>query len=243
MKPITNPKELARNAAREFAACYGDACVSVILFGSAAGGDFNPKQSDINLLIVLRELSLAEAARSSHVRKKILSSRFAPPLFVDEDYVGRSLDTFPIEFFNMCGCYEVLHGKDVFAGLNIEDHHLRLQLERELKGKWLHLIQGWLDTQDSPRRLRELILVSLRDFSALFRALLRLKNEPVPRDRTGLYTAVGKAYGLEGAPFQSVFSAAAKKDRYAMKTAFYGYSKAIRKLVEIIDHMTSKEDA
>jgi predicted nucleotidyltransferase len=235
MKTISNPVELARQAATEFHACYGDDCVSIIVYGSAAGGDFNPKTSDINLLVILKDASLTALERSEAIQEKWLRQRFSRPLFMDTDYMERSLDTFPIEFSNMKGCYQVLAGKDVLEGLEIRKKDVIYQLERELKGKRLHLLQQWLNVKKKPRLIEDLIIVSLRDFTASFRALLYIKDREIPRDRMELFAAVGKEYDLENRPFARTLEALRSKDRKRMAAIFPEYAEAIRQLVEIID--------
>lgn len=241
-KRIDNPVETARAAAGEYASVYGEDVVSVVLYGSAAGGDFDPVRSDINLLVVLKELSLAAVARSGEVQKRLRKRRFDRPLFMDRDYITRSLDSFPIEFLNMKGCYRVLHGEDVLAGLEIRSEDVRLQVERELKGKRLHLVEEWLDARTEPKRLKELLGVSLQDFGAAFRAMIHLREREIPRNREALFEAVEEAYGLEGRPLRRVIEAYRSGDRNLIASVFDTYEKAIARLIHAVDVAQSKED-
>ena len=59
-----------------------------------------------------------------------MKKRFSRPLFMDREYIERSLDSFPIEFLEHEGCYAVLYGEDVLADLHIDPPDLRLQIER-----------------------------------------------------------------------------------------------------------------
>jgi hypothetical protein len=241
MQTITDPIDLARQASAEYQACYGEALLSVILYGSAAGGDFDPRRSDINLLVVLDRLT-PEALEQSHaVQARWLKRRFSRPLFMDPEYIDRSLDTFPIEFVNLRGCHEVMCGRDFLAPLRIGKDDLRLQAERELKGKWLHLMQGWLDAGKDPKSLARLFLVSLKDFAAVFRALLYLKDLPVPRQRESLFAAVAGAYELAGAPFERALDACRSGDKSRMRSVFPDYAQAVRNLSEAIDRLSTTE--
>lgn len=235
MKKIDNPVRLAESAAKEYQARYGENMVSVTLYGSAAGGDFNPETSDINLLLVLKDTSLAELEKSADIQEKWMKKRFTRPLFMDPAYIARSLDSFPMEFLNMKGCYKVLAGEDVLGPVNIDPGHLRLQLERELKGKSLHLTQEWLNTGKKPKLVKMLMEISMRDFAAVFRALLFLKDAPIPKQRMELFSAVSKSYELEGEPFVRTLEACNAGDKAEMISVFPVYADAIRKLSEIID--------
>ena len=145
MRILKNPMDLAQQAAADYQVCYGAELLSLIVYGSAAGDEFDPKSSDINLLIVLKNVGLELLGKSRPIQEKWRKKRFARPLFMDREYIERSLDSFPIEFLNMKESYKVLYGEDVLAGLRIDPSDLRLQIEREMKGKWFHLLQGWLD--------------------------------------------------------------------------------------------------
>ena len=224
MTVIKDPITLARQAAKEYQDCYGPDLVAVIVYGSAAGKEFNPKSSDINLLIVLKDMALATLEKSQAIQDTWIKKRFSRPLFVDRDYIAGSLDSFPIEFFNMQHAYVVAYGEDVLARLVIKPEDLRLQIERELKGKWLHLQKVWLDTRKNDRRLKMLVELSIKDFTAIFRAMLFLKNEPVPKS------------------IKALFSAARTHDDPArMREVFPLYSQAIKELITCIDHQTTKE--
>lgn len=235
MKAITNPLALAQQAAQEYQACYGDECISVILYGSAAGGDFDPKNSDINLLILLKSVSVRALEKSAAIQYRWEKKRFALPLFMDENYIARSLDSFPIEFLSMKECYTVLAGSDPLAALRIDHDNLRLQIERELKGKQLHLLRAWLHARRTPKHIERLYAASMRDFAAVFQALLQLAGDTAPRERQALFSAVEKAYGLAGEPFTSAHTAYRSGDRKRMAAAFEGYAQGIWKLAEIID--------
>ncbi|MFA6108474.1 MAG: hypothetical protein WDA75_06865 [Candidatus Latescibacterota bacterium] len=235
MGKIADPVVVATEAGREYLACYGEDLLSAVLYGSAVSADFDPRRSDVNLLLVLRRVSLEELARSAAVQKRWLKQRVSRPLFLDPGYIDRSLDAFPIEFLNLKLRHRMLLGADLLSPLVIRQDHLRLQIERELKGKRLHLFQAWLDARESEKHLRELAAVSLRDFAALFRALLHLRQIPVPDARAELFAAVEAAYDLQQQPFGALLRALQGKNRQVLTAAFAPYADAVTRLAEIVD--------
>lgn len=237
MKKIEKPLELAAQAAEEYRACYGEALQSVIVYGSAAGEDFDPKHSDINLLVILDNTTLEAVEKSATIQDKWLKQRVTRPVFMDHEYLSRSLDSFPIEFFNMKGCYAVLVGEDVLGSLEISRHDLRVQAERELKGKWLHLMQDWLAVRDHRKRLQTLLQLSLGDFTAVFRALLHVREHAVPQDRKALWEAITQVYELQENPFEKVYTAALRGDKNMMREVFAEYVNAIEILTVKIDQL------
>ena len=75
----TNILELFTKAVKE---TYREGLISVILYGSAASGEFTGKHSNINLLVILDNTGLENLARISKIlsagKFKILSPLFLP---------------------------------------------------------------------------------------------------------------------------------------------------------------------
>lgn len=240
-RKILDPLEIARQAAADYAACYGEDLVSAILYGSACSQEFDPMKSDINLLIVLSEASLAMVERSGEVAVKWLNQRVKRPLFLDRAYIGRSLDVFPIEFLNLKLRYVVLAGEDVLKGIRIEKKFLGLQLERELKSRRLRLAAAWMEAGRRKSAVRALARASLNDFAAAFRALLYMKDLDIPGRKADIFTGVGRAYGLPDAPFRRIIEALETGGRRDLMEAFPAYADAFMRLEEMIDRDNAKE--
>jgi predicted nucleotidyltransferase len=235
MKKITNPLDLAAQAANEYRLCYGSMLLSAIVFGSAAGGDFDPERSDINLLLVLGQTSLKDLERSVEIQDRWCSRRFSRPLFLDKAYIASSLDSFPIEFLNMKKCYKVMQGEDVLASIEIRHEHLRLQIERELKGKRIHLMQEWLSVRKSPQQIKRLLGVSLADFTPIFRALLSLRKVATPADRLSVFTAIDSTFGIQQNTFKRANEAYRSGNKEQIAAVFYEYAAAVIQIISLVD--------
>jgi len=153
---------------------------SVILYGSAAAGDYSPRGSDYNLLVVVDHLGLEELDRAAAAIRRWTAAGNPPPLLFTTQRLRESTDSFPIEIADMKQARRVLFGEDVLEHLQVRTEHLRLQLERELKEKIISLRQGYLAAGGRPRALGRLLLASLPSVLTLMRAALRLFREPVP---------------------------------------------------------------
>jgi len=242
MKAIYDPVGMARQATNDYKNRYGNDLISVVLYGSAAGGDFDPRRSDINLLVILTTLSHSMLEKSQDIQNQCMKKRFSRPLFMDKEYITHSLDSFPIEFLTMKERYTVLYGEDVLKNIRIDNHELSIQVERELKGKWLHLLHEWPKAKKHPKLLSRLLQVSMGDFSAVFHALLYLKGVDVPKERKALFAAVTGAFGLDDNALEHALEALRNKDKNAMVAVFPAYSQAIKKLITTVDELSSKED-
>ena len=93
---------------------------SVILYGSAARGDFHEAHSDLNVLCVLRSLRATELGQVSAVVKWWTSvQRQPPPLFFSAEELRQSADVFAIEILDMQQSHRVLYGTDLVAGISV----------------------------------------------------------------------------------------------------------------------------
>src|SRR5277367_4326765 len=109
--------------------------VSVVLYGSAAGGDHHGEYSDLNILCVLTEVSPAALGDSEPIFKWWRGRGNPSPLLLSEEEVRTSTDCFPIEFHDMAERRRVLFGQDVIEKLQIDKTFYRAQVEMELRTK------------------------------------------------------------------------------------------------------------
>ena len=102
---------------------YGQGLISVILYGSAASGEFADRQSNLNLLVVLDNAGLDNLSKVSRV---INGRKFQllRPLFFTEEYIRGSLDVFPIEFLDIKENFAVLYGKENLSDLPVDTINL-----------------------------------------------------------------------------------------------------------------------
>src|SRR5438552_6816244 len=161
-------------------ATHGRNLASVVLYGSAAAGDFVPKHSDYNLLIALHKIT-PEDLRNAHGAIREWHRMGHPvPVYFTVSELQNAADVFPIEFQHMSVARRVLYGTDVLADLNITNELLRHQTEYELRSKLIQLRRQYIPASVSVDGLRKLMADSLGSFAALFRAVLILKDVDPP---------------------------------------------------------------
>src|SRR5258708_15888034 len=154
-------------------AAAGPNLVSVILYGSGAEGEFHPEYSDLNLLCVLRDVSLASLNKIAGVVEWWRDKKHHPPLVLKfQDDIRTSADVFSIEFVDMKQRYRVLYGEDVLSSLNVPMTLHRYQLEYELREKLFLLRQHLIVAGNNEKQLWEVMLHSLSSFTTLFRHVL-----------------------------------------------------------------------
>jgi predicted nucleotidyltransferase len=180
---------------REIRTLYGDDLISLVLYGSAAGADFVPDRSDLNFLVVLKEVTPEALRKAVPLVRDWHRWKIATPLFIDPDFLRASLDLFPIEFSDMQEQHRVLAGQDLLLEFKISPRNLRLQCEEELKGKLLHLRRAYLETGSRPEALEELIATSVKSFLVITRHLLRLKGLKPAHEFLEALVQIEEAFG------------------------------------------------
>jgi hypothetical protein len=167
-------EQILQQFVRDVQGLYGGDLVAVVLYGSAAAGEHVPGRSDINVVVVLRQLTPALLRKAASDLRRWHRQGFATPLFFDPESLHDSLDVFPIEFLDMQERHRTLLGPDLFAGLHIERRNLRLQCEQELRGKLMKLRQSYVESAHAPADLERVLMAAATSIVVLARTLLRL---------------------------------------------------------------------
>jgi hypothetical protein len=161
-------------------------------------------------------------------------------LFLTRGDLNSSLDSYPVEFLNMKNRYRLVYGEDVFQKLSFNPLAVRLQIERELKGKLFLLRKSYVEAEGSKAALRHLIEKSLTAFTALFGALLYLKGREVPILRRDVIKAMAWAFPIEPEVFLQCADIREGKGDYdvsQMDGLVNSCMREINKLCELVDQM------
>src|SRR5215212_4777447 len=118
---------------------YGGELQAVVLYGSAARGDRLAKRANLNVLVLVQQITMAHLRKESAVAVAWREAGNPPPLTLTLDEWGSSSDIFPIEYADIIAHNQVLHGTLPIDGIRVDPADLRLQLEHEAMGKLLRL--------------------------------------------------------------------------------------------------------
>jgi len=238
------PEEVFQEFTQDYQTVFRDDLKSIILYGSGARGNYIPKKSDINFLIVLNEVAMDRLREAFPLIRKWRKRQVNTPLFLTEEYIDSSLDTFPVEFLNLRESHVLAFGKDVLADLSFDKESIRLQCEREIKGKLLLLREAYLDSEGKTRGLGQVSSASLTAFLSLFRALLFLRDREIPRHNDALISAAAEEIGFDGSPFVEVLrikEGKAKVQRDTMEGIIERYLRTVREVWKRVDQLEIKE--
>jgi predicted nucleotidyltransferase len=210
----------------------------VVLYGSAAAGDYIDNRSDTNVLVVVERLdvkTLRALAKPSAAWVK--AGSHAPLLFTPES-LRDSAEVFPIETLDIKDVHKVLFGDDPFPNIEIGMANLRLQVEHELRGKLMQLrSDGVLAIEDS-KRLVSLMIASLSKFLILFRAALRLHEQEIPSKKLDALHALARHLKFDPQPFvqiQELKEGRRKAGEVDAEQLFERYLQGIEQVVRVVD--------
>jgi len=236
-----NPAEIFPEITNDYKNIFGNGLISIILYGSGAGSHYIPGKSDINFLIILSEDAIGNLDNAIGTVARWRKRQTAIPLFMTKAEVCSSLDSYPIEFLTMKKQYVLVYGEDILEGLSFEPSRVRLQCERELKGKILLLRRGLLKTGGQAKYVRELIKASLTAFVSIFKALLYLKGIDIPHSRRDVIRSVAEVYSIDRDVFLKCADIKEGIDRIPLseiRPVFAAYLQEVEKLATCVDSMS-----
>lgn len=221
-------------------ATHGDNLASVVLYGSAAAGDFVQTESDYNLLIALHRIAPEDLRVAQPPMREWQRLGHPLPVYFTFGELRDAADVFPIEFHRMERARVVLYGRDPFESFQISDENLRHQTEYELRSKLIQLRRLYIPASGSATRLRDLMADSLSSFATLFAPVLLLHNQEPPVLKLDIVRATVRLLGLDGAVFERVFAlrgGAAPPGESEADELFASYLAQIERVIEAVDRL------
>jgi hypothetical protein len=215
---------------------YDGSLISVILYGSAASGEFIEKYSNVNVIVVLDDTSLGNLSKAHSI---VSSPQFGmiSPIFFTEEYIVSSLDVFPIEFLDIIENHMILYGKDVVKALKVDNKNLRFQCEQELKSKLINIKKRYL-TIKNKRDMESLLFRTFTSVLHIMRNLLRLKGCRSPYLKEEVLSESEKTFGVDTTIFSKILWAKNKKMALTCKDA----DSLLAELVKELEALSSATD-
>ena len=183
-------------------ALLGADLAALLVYGSAARGGFQPEQSNVDLLLVLRAGG-DETELLRRIGPALVLARHAArieTMLLRSDEIQRAADVFPLLYDDIRAHHMLLHGENPFAALVIHDAHRRVRIEQALREARLRGRRLFSDTTANPRALAAGLDRKLKQLRAPLHALLRLRGQGGSDDLRTVLGAVAARYRLDAAP-------------------------------------------
>lgn len=238
----TVAQEAFNNLVGDLKATHGDNLASVVLYGSAAAGDFVRQQSDYNILIALHRITPEDLRQAQAPTREWRRLGHPLPVYFTFAELRDAADVFPIEFHEMERARVVLYGRDPFETLRISDVNLRHQTEYELRSKLLQLRRLYIPNSVSAGRLQDLMRESMRSFATLFAPVLLLHDEQPPVLKQEIVSATVRLLGLDAQTFARVFALPPSAEEVALEEGeadalFASYLAQVERVIEAVDRL------
>jgi len=162
----------------------GNNLARVILYGSAARGEYVPARSDINLMLVFKKLDLEHISKVGQLMRGKVRKQLPQLVFWTAEELEHAWDVFPLEFEDIKENHQCLVGKDPFDKRKIDKKRLRYQIEFELRSKLLNMRDTWLNSNRDRYALEMFLVKAGNSFDYLIRkaAMVLGKKIVMPRD-------------------------------------------------------------
>ena len=211
---------------------------SAVLFGSAVGKSYVPKKSDVNIFMVFDRTDVALLKELTPIFRRYYKKLKAYPVVIDRDFIENSRDVFPMEFLEWKERSVVFFGKDPLEGVDISLDNLRLQIEENLRGKRMKLIQSFFDLDPKRGKLQEFIEDTLPNFLTVLRNILRLMCETPHRETQAVLDTVEEKTGVSLTNMRRFYcmkTDGVKIDRQESEILFKGMLDELAELTKVID--------
>lgn len=238
MKQLT--PELVISEASALAAALDDrtggGLAMAALYGSAARGDFDPGQSDVNLLLVLADPGPDTLDRVADLLQDARLRFRCAPFVVGREEMSGSMDVFAVKYSEIRRSYRLLRGEDLLAGLSPDPAHVRLECERELRNLTLKLRRAYLAFRPGASAL----VGALHRFLPQFLSILRFwtDHRGTVREGEDLVAAVSRHFGVPENGFRE-----AEALRHRPDAPWPEVEKAFRLVLDLLDRVTRDVDA
>ena len=217
---------------------------SVILYGSAARGDYRPGSSDLNVLCTLVTIDMSELQLIAPVVAWWTRElKEPPPIFFLTEELRRSTDVFPIENLDIQRAHKVLYGPDVVQDLEIPMNLHRVEVEHELRLMLQKLRQHVLLHGRNEMELSAVLKKSISGTIALLRHTLLAFGEEPPGTPQEIFARIAGLTGADAAAFTAIYdyreTATWKHDSFA---AYDHYLHALEKVIGALDSLVPKQE-
>ncbi len=181
----------------------GDQLVAIVVHGSVVRGEYRPGESDVDVVVVLREAPLAALDAITAVTELArYAARIEATILTEKEIAGAS-DCFPLLYDEIKRRHFVLVGRDPFAAVPVHDTHRRLRIEQELREAHVRLRRAVLDAAGAREVIGGAVARRLKQVRGALHALLALKGIDCTTDLRSVLAKAAETYHVDAAPLES----------------------------------------
>jgi hypothetical protein len=209
LSALPTPPEVTAALQRHCAAlksATGDKLVCLALYGGVVRGRYRPQESDINLLLVLKDTSKEILDRLAPVLRAAWREIHLEPWLLGTDEIEGAARVFPTKVLDIQRYHQLLDGADALRRIEVRREDLCRRIEQEMRNIAMRLRRRYLsiyDDEDAMRRALTDVAVPLR-INLL--ALLDLAEVKVAEEQrtAAVYSTAAKHFQLDANDLQQL---------------------------------------
>lgn len=225
----------------ELETSFGRDLLSICVFGSAAQGEFQVGLTEVNLMVVLRQVGASELRKLVPPIQAARKEFFLDPLVFTMEDLRTSTDVFPLRILQIRRAYGVLAGQDFINALFVNPEHTRLACEREVKATFLRLRQLYLVRAGLRPAMQEALVDSIQLMVRILGFALELTGHELPTRTESVLEAAKKIIGVEQSVMLRVLLlrlSGEKLEHSKLEELFVDYLGNVEKLARYIDRLS-----
>ena len=136
------PSQVAEPLARyvrQLTSALGDRLVSLVLYGGLARGRYRPGVSDVNIAVVLRDVTAPALEAAAPILRDAWREIRVEPMILAASEVPGAARAFSTKMLDIQKHHVVLWGQDIFHGLRVDPEEVRFRTEQELRNLAMRL--------------------------------------------------------------------------------------------------------
>ena len=221
----------------------GENLQSIVLYGSAARGDYHHQTSDLNILCVLKSAKAPDLARlAGTIHWWSGQLKEPPPQFFTAEDLHHCADVFAIELLDIGRSHQVLFGPDPVAGIEVPMNLHRLEVEHGLRSLLQKLRIHFVHYAEDQAQLREIYAKSISGLTVLLRHVLIALGEQVPPEKSGVYRRIAELTGADAAAFEFGRALRDNHPSAELPRAFGKYLEALEAVIRSLDAIVPKRE-
>lgn len=211
---------------------------SALLYGSAARGAHVEGRSDVNVLLILDDVTPPALKRLGPALDGWRKAGHPAPLLLSRREWSRSSDAFPVELADILSAHRLLRGADPTTGVQVAPDDLRRALERDLAAGLMRLRQAWALHAAAPAALGQVAVGASASVVALLRGLLSLAGKGAPVEADDVVRTAAGVVGFSPAPLAAVIAARHQRSWKCPPETFEGFLAAVDAAAQFVDRFT-----
>ncbi|HEY4224129.1 MAG TPA: nucleotidyltransferase domain-containing protein [Myxococcota bacterium] len=181
----------------------GSELKSVIAFGSAVRGGFDPAHSDVDLVIALQHDLPELLDKIGPLLRMARAAARVECVILLHDEIEHAADVFPLMYDDIRACRSILFGDDPFATLFVADEHRRLRIEQELRDARIRLRRIVAGEGLAGPALGGAVAARIKLLRSPLHALFDLVGKEIKDDLTTVLRVAGDRWGADASALLS----------------------------------------